>query len=446
MKIALYSHQKKMSDFWLNKKRSFNLSDAGTGKTLASIDAFFASKNRKKMLVFAPVSILKASWGNDIKKFGGTYEILTGTKARKIDRYNKSSADILICSHEFSKFIIENELSLENISHVIIDECTAYKNHTAQRSRAIKEVVEEVENLLLLSGTPINNSVEDLFYPTKIIDGGKRLGKFIMGFRDLYRYTKKNPYFTEYKDKIDARERVAQKISDISIRFKLRDCVDLPSQITTDYYHELSTKCRSAYENLKYDIGIKINKEEVKLNSLHSATKTNKLLQILTGAVYDESSDTISICPERYKLIVELANQREHTIIVYNWRHQLPELQKQLKEKKLSNAYISGNVPMEKRSKIVEKFQKGKYRVLIIHSKSCSHGLTLTKATSLIWSSPTYSAEIYNQVNARICRISQTEKTEIIRISATNTKEVDVYNSLNNKLFALTDILKMLTS
>ena len=71
--------------------------------------------------------------------------------------------------------------------------------------------------------------------------------------------------------------------------------------------------------------------------------------------------------------------------------------------------------------------------MLFAHPQSAGHGLTLTKGTSAIWSSPTYNAEHFQQFNRRIHRAGQNLKTETILITARDTWEESVYEKLNTK-------------
>ena len=68
----------------------------------------------------------------------------------------------------------------------------------------------------------------------------------------------------------------------------------------------------------------------------------------------------------------------------------------------------------------------------------------MTKATTVIWSSPTYNAEHYQQFNRRIYRAGQTQKTQIIQIAARNTWEPDVYEKLESKLGRMENLLSVL--
>ena len=88
--------------------------------------------------------------------------------------------------------------------------------------------------------------------------------------------------------------------------------------------------------------------------------------------------------------------------------------------------------------------QAGQLQVVFAHPQSAGHGLTLTTATSVIWCSPTYNAEHYQQFNRRIYRAGQTKRTEVIHIAADNTWETDVYKKLNGKLGRMENLLSIL--
>ena len=66
--LEAFEHQKITSEFIINNPATLITSDPGTGKTRSVIDAF-ASRKGGRMLVLAPLSILGASWGDDIEKF-----------------------------------------------------------------------------------------------------------------------------------------------------------------------------------------------------------------------------------------------------------------------------------------------------------------------------------------------------------------------------------------
>ena len=95
-----FKHQAKTTQFILNKKQCLITSDPGTGKTRSVIDAYVKlPEDRGRMLVIAPLSILQASWGDDIEKFQPelTYEI---AYAKNRAKAFASSANVIYAHYE----------------------------------------------------------------------------------------------------------------------------------------------------------------------------------------------------------------------------------------------------------------------------------------------------------------------------------------------------------
>ena len=181
------------------------------------------------------------------------------------------------------------------------------------------------------------------------------------------------------------------------------------------------------------------------INAVNAGARVKKLLQLVSGGVYDEEGKIQYFHQERYNLVMDLVDARIHSLVAFNWRHERDALIKLAKKKNISYDLIDGSVPAPKRKNIVERFQAGHIKVLFAHPQSASHGLTLTKATTCIWCSPTYNAEHFQQFNRRIHRAGQTKKTETILIAARDTWEEAVYDKLNGKLGRMENLLNILS-
>ena len=96
---APFAHQKAATEFWLTHPRMCNFSDPGTGKTRATLDAIAARNTGKRALVVAPLSILEASWGADIKKFTPqlTYSVADAKNRKKAFA---ADTDIVLVNHD----------------------------------------------------------------------------------------------------------------------------------------------------------------------------------------------------------------------------------------------------------------------------------------------------------------------------------------------------------
>ena len=177
------------------------------------------------------------------------------------------------------------------------------------------------------------------------------------------------------------------------------------------------------------------------ITAVNAATVAGKLLQIASGAVYNDNAGYSLIASQRYELILDLVKEREHSIVFFNWAHQRDELVKEAEKRGISFAVYDGTTSDKDRTAIVEGYQKGEYRVLFAHPKSAGHGLTLTKGTACIWASPTYNLEHFLQGIKREYRIGQTQKTETIVIVAEGTIDEAVWQALQDKNMKLVELL-----
>ena len=435
-----FEHQTATTDFLLKTPRALITSDPGTGKTRSVIDAY---KQRKKgrMLVVAPLSILEPSWGDDIDKFAPelTYSV---AYAKNRAKAFKEKTDIVITNHDAVKWLAKNPAVLKGFDTLCIDEFTAFKNKDSQRSKAAFVISQLFQYRIAMSGTPNSNTILDIWHPTLIIDNGQRLGHKFYSFRSSVCTSRFNGFANEWVDKDNAEEIVAAALSDINIRYNLKDCIDMPEQVTQTLYVTLPPKTMLQYRTFSEDSVLYTGQKTI--NAIHAGAKVKKLLQLCTGSVYDEEGNVENVHSERYDLVMQLVQERKHTLVAFNWKHEQRHMAELADKLGIKHATIDGSVPPSKRKDIVDRMQAGQLKVVFCHPQSAGHGLTMTKATTVIWASPTYNAEHYQQFNRRIYRAGQTSRTEVIHIAAKDTWEPDVYDKLAGKLERMEDLLDLL--
>lgn len=438
--LKAFKHQTDTTDFILANPRVLITSDPGTGKTRSVLDAY-TQRCAGRMLVLAPLSILQASWGDDIEKFTPdlTYTV---AYARNRAKAFESNAQIIITNHDAAKWLVKNQHVLDGFDTLCIDEFTAFKNKDSQRSKAINKIVKLFDYRIAMSGTPNSNTICDIWHPTLLVDDGHRLGHRFYTFRSNVCTPVFNGFANEWRDKQDAELIVAAAIKDINIRYELEDCLDMPKQSYHTVKTQLSDTMMQAYKELAEDNVLWTGKATI--NAVHAGVLTKKLLQLCTGAVYDEDNNVVGFHEERYNLVMDLVEQRSHSLVAFNWTHERDYLIRQAEKRKIKYAVIDGSVSAKVRKDVVDRMQAGQLQVVFAHPQSAGHGLTLTTATSVIWCSPTYNAEHYQQFNRRIYRAGQTKRTEVIHIAADNTWETDVYKKLNGKLGRMENLLSIL--
>lgn len=445
--IPLFDHQNGDIQFELNSDVVLDTSDAGTGKTRTRLEVF--SKRRangaKCALVLASKSLLKPAWKNDCEKFTPWLTVSCCYAATREEDFAKP-ADIYVTNHDATTWLAKQPKSFfDKFDVLIVDESTAYKHHTSQRSRALNKIKKYFKYRICQTGTPNTNNITDLWNQVFILDDGKRLGKSFYAFRAATQTPKQvgpRINMVKWEDRPGIETSVSALISDITIRHKLDECHDIPPNHEYVVPYDLSTKTQQVYDQMKAASVASLKKGTV--TAVNAAAVVTKLLQIASGAVYDDNENYQVVDTNRYELIGQLVEDRQFSVVFFLWKHQKDQLIKEFTRRGLTHTLIDGTVSSKKRDDAVSYYQSGFYRVLLVHPKSAAHGLTLTRGTATIWGSPTYDLEWWLQGNRRIYRAGQMNKTETINVIAKNTIEEYAHHVLINKKGKLTDFLEYL--
>jgi SNF2 family DNA or RNA helicase len=445
--MKLYAHQEQTASFWAKTPKIFDNSDPGTGKTIAALEGYRRTQ-KGRMLVIAPLSILEASWKNDADNFleGFSSAIAIAPHKRRMKAF-ASEADIVILNHDAVKWLVNNVEVLKGFTHLVVDEYTAFKNRTSQRSTALNQIIRYFTHISLLSGTPNSNTVLDLWHPAKLVDRGRRLGTKFWQFREqVCTPTQRGPDIAHMRwdDRPEANDIVTSLLKDITIRHELEACIDMPERVKTKRLLQPPRWLMQQYEQLERESVLHTN--EGSITTVHASARLKKLLQLLSGAVYDEYGNPLQVHAERYQLIIDLVLEREQCVIAFNWRHELDNIKRLAESNGITYSEIHGGIPVKDRAFAVEQFQAGRSRIMICHPQSASHGLTLTAGTTTIWASPTYNAEHFSQLNARIYRAGQKRRTETIMIAYADTAEIEVYDRLDTKMTRMEDLLELFSA
>jgi SNF2 family DNA or RNA helicase len=449
----LFKAQQDFVDFFLARpepRRVLCTSDPGTGKTRASLEAWMRSENKQRLLVVAPLSILGAAWEADIRKFfpGVTVTTAHGTPAKRLAAMN-SIADVVLINHDGVKWIADQTaaktINLSPFSHLIVDEFSAFKHSNTQRGTALGKVSGLIPNAILLGGTPNSNEVTDIWFPVWCLDRGQRLSKSFFAFRSQVSFSRQvgpKPNMLKWIERPGAREWIADCLKDITFRVTLEECLDMPEKVTNTIKIRMPDTVMRHYREMERHSITSFGDDAI--TAVHAGSRAKKLLQILSGAVYHPDGSVQKVFNDRYELVMDLVEEREHCIIGFNWKHERDGLIESARKRGITYAVIDGDVPQAERNRITDAFERGEYRILIAHPKSAAHGFTWVRGTTTIWCSPTYDAEWYQQFNCRIYRAGQTQRTETIRIAAEDTCEESVYIKLDDKMFSMQDLLSMM--
>jgi len=425
-------------------------SDAGTGKTRTQIDLFYARRltGGGCALILAPKMLLESAWKEDFNKFAPDLKVSVAYAKNRAAAFT-AEADVYVTNVDATRWLAKQPPKFfKRFEVLIIDEISAFKHRTSLRSRSLRKIIKHFIFRYGLTGTPNANHILDVWHQAFVIDDGVRLGRTFSAYRASVAFPVQvgpQANMVKWEEKPGSSAAVSDLLSDITLRYELEQCHDMPKNHMYPVHYNLPFAHRKAYDELERHAVLLTKNNEV-VNAVNAAALVTKLLQVASGSVYDEDSNVVEVDTARYELIADLADARPHTLIFFNWRHQVEALQAALKQRGLTSCVLDGSTSVQDRARYVSEFQEGLYRVCLAHPQSAAHGLTLTRATTAIWASPTYNLEHFLQGNRRIYRAGQTKRTETILVTAKGTLEEKVYTKLKDKDERQLDFLKFISA
>lgn len=406
--------------------------DMGLGKTVITLTAInelaFDFFEVSKVLVIAPLRVARDTWPAEIKKWDHlnllSYSVAVGSvEERRRALWKK--ALVYIINRENVDWLVNQSGLPFDYDMVVIDELSSFKSGKARRFRSLLKVRPKVKRIVGLTGTPSGNGLMDLWAEFRLLDMGKRLGRFITRYREAFFLPDKRnqQIIFSYKPKPEAAKRIYGLISDMTISMKSVDFLDMPPLVTNVIPVELSEKERRQYELLKADMVLSLGDQEI--DAKNAAALSGKLLQMANGAVYDEEGEVISIHDRKLDAledVIEGANGKP-VLVAYWFRHDLERMKKR---------FIG--LREIRSSKDITDWNEGKIAVAAIHPASAGHGLNLQQGGSMLaWFGLTWSLELYQQTNARLWRQGQKDMVIIHHIVTKGTIDEQVMRALKRK-------------
>lgn len=441
-----WPHQQYSTGFFQRTPVGFDFSSPGTGKTRVQLRVYAARHAPGRCLVLCPKTLTRSAWGSEIRSQFPSLTYSVATADNRLEAF-KINTDIVITNYDAVRDLSKSKdflKILKDFDHLIVDESTAFKNPSAQRSKAAAKLAKLFERKYLLTGTPTPNSVTELWHPTFMLDGGARLGSSYFKFRNVMQYAQQvgpMPQHVKWIDRPGAEEAVFDLLHDIMVRHAFEDVMShVPPNHVARYTFELPKKLQKQYLELETTSVLEL---ETTIMAAQASAVRNKLLQLASGALYDGTGNYVVLDDTRYELIFDLVDQYDHSVVFFNWKHQREELMKLFEARGVAAGAIDGSTPDSERLEIVDLFQEGHLKTVLLHPRTGAHGLTLTRGQACIIASPIYEADLLQQAVHRIYRGGQKYATNTILVEAENTVEGQVYQRLNDKKARMDDFLAL---
>lgn len=413
---------------WLKSLSHYHLGgiladDMGLGKTLQTIAYLLSEKADKpyslSSLIVVPSSLL-FNWKKEFEKFAPTIKtcIVNGTKEqrRNLLRENQE-AEVYITSYP----LIRRDADLytqADFDTLILDEAQAIKNHLTQTAKAVRSV--RASNRFALSGTPIENSLEELWSIFQTISPGLFGNK--QSFLDL-----DNNYIS----------RISRPF--ILRRIKKEVLEELPDKIETNQYSELTKDQKEVYlaylEKMQSQLNETVESKGFEKGKLEILAGLTRLRQVcchpsLFLENYEGQSGKLEQLNE---LVTELSRNNQRALIFSQFASMLPIIEQKLHENGINTFLLDGSTPSEQRMEMVERFNAGEKTIFLISLKAGGTGLNLTGADTVILYDLWWNPAVEEQAAGRAHRIGQKKVVQVIRMITEGTIEEKIFQLQQRK-------------
>jgi SNF2-related domain/Helicase conserved C-terminal domain len=416
--------------------------DMGLGKTLQTLawllwlrqelQARPAASAPAPSLVVCPKSVMD-NWHAEALRFTPGLRVRVWSAAELSGLTPAlSSADLHVINYSQLRNLADTLVPVRWLA-VILDEGQYIKNPNSQTAQVARAL--HAEHRLILSGTPIENRLLDLWSLMSFAMPGV-LGNRTQ-FLKLY----------DPKDDPFARRRLAARVRPFVLRrTKTQVAKDLPDRVEEDLFCEIEGEQKTLYSaELKRAqqllLGIR-TQQELAAHQFHFLTSLLRLRQICCHpALVDADSKAVSAKTEALLEQLEPLMEEGQKVLVFSQFVQMLDLLKPtIEERQWPVFYLSGAT--ESRGELVKEFQsKEGPAVFLISLKAGGFGLNLTAASYVVLFDPWWNPAVENQAIDRTHRIGQTRKVIAYRLLIKNSIEEKIRELQKQKRALAEDVL-----
>ncbi|QWC24717.1 DEAD/DEAH box helicase [Bacillus haikouensis] len=388
--------------------------DMGLGKTIQSI-AFIQSileesrKDEVPALIVCPSS-LTYNWLSEMMKFSPETNtlVLDGSKNnRKKLQSTIQEVDVVITSYSILRRDIR-WFEEQKFSVVFYDEAQAFKNPLTQTARAVKKV--QAVHRFALTGTPVENSIEDLWSIFHVV-----FPQLFLGLKDYSQLTNKT---------------IARRVQPFMLRRMKEEVLEeLPDKLETRETVELLPEQKKLYAaylaKLRHDTLKHLDKDTFRKNKIKILAGITRLRQICCHPAlfvdgYEGSSAKMEMLME---LLDESMESGRRVLIFSQFTKMLQLIGRKLAERSTPFFYLDGETPSEERLNLCNRYNIGERDIFLVSLKAGGTGLNLHSADTVILYDTWWNPAVEEQAADRAHRMGQENVVQVIKLVARGTIE-----------------------
>lgn len=437
-KTRPYDHQIQGSAKIFARRESAIFAEPGTGKTKMAIDAVSAkylAGEIDRVLIIAPKSV-RAVW---VREFAAHSPIshsieLFGAKRNYLRPIGKllglvvSSEGMSVGAAPHAAFTFANA----GRCALVIDEAHMFKTHNAKRIANALEVSALCSSVTIMTGTPVGNSLVDLYSQFAILNPN------IIGYPDFYSFADRYCVFGGFENRkivgYQNESELMRAIAPYVFRATKAECLSLPPKTYQRRTIEMRPAQSTAYKKLTGTL---------ELEGLQTTNQLDLMLrlhQIAGGFMPSNEGGSTTYKPMSDAKIKELLDITmdcgDQSIVIWcAYRHEVAHV-----TAALCNVYgdestveIHGGIDEAGRARAVDKIQSGAARFLVGIAASGGVGITASRASIVVYYSNNFSYINRVQSEDRVHRIGQSQSVTIIDLVSENTIDAVILQALDAK-------------
>lgn len=436
LKGELYPYQKEGIAFATFRKGVIIADEMGLGKTVQAIGtAVFKKKILafKKTLIICPAS-LKSQWKEEVERFTEEKaELVEGLQAYRQKKYARSEAFFLIISYET---VLRDIQAINNagVDFIILDEAQRIKNFETQIAGAIKSL--RKNHGLVITGTPIENKLADIYSITGFID------PYLLA--PLWEFSYQHCYFDrENENKITGYyhlQLLKEKLKPVLIRREKRDVLEQLNTISIiDIPVEMHPVQADYHASYARAISALLAKKFKTPYDWQMLTKHLQSMRMVCNSTFLVDKDT-EYSPKLIELEeillekLDIHNNKRKIIIFSEWTIMLAIISRMLAKNGIFFTELSGNVPVKERKKVIREFEENPECRIFLSSEAGGTGLNLQVADTIINFELPWNPSKKNQRIGRIDRLGQNNHNlTVINLIMRSSIEMKVMSGLGVK-------------
>lgn len=368
-------YQELISNFIVNNKRCAVWSSPGTGKsssTLCALEDLTFVEDVYPALIVAPLRVARTTWPNEVRKWNHLKHlrvvVVTGSlKERRAAL--RIPADIYTTNFEQLPWLVEELGDRWPFKTVVADEATKLKGFRlrqgTQRAKALARVAHtKVKRIILLTGTPSPNGLQDLWGQMWFVDKGDRLGRTFDAFKQRWFHASHTGFGVEAND--NAQAQMQEALRDVCITIDAADWFDLEAPIINKIMVDLPAAVQVMYKQMEKQFFLELE-SGTQIEALNAAAKSMKLMQVANGAMYLEGGEAWEVVHnEKLEALEEIVEEAAGMPILclYNFKSDLARLKKRFPD----------GIDLSQKGAL-ERAQAGEGRIWFGHPASMGHGV-----------------------------------------------------------------------